>query len=51
MARSQLTRLITCLAVFRTQNTLMQREVSHHCTLGRPHTTHRCPCGIEWGES
>jgi len=48
MAHSQLTRLITCLAVFRTQQT--QRHVTHHCSLPQPHTTHRCPCGIQWDE-
>lgn len=40
MAQLQGIRLITCLAVYRTQ------RVNHHCTLQRPHTTHRCSCGI-----
>ena len=39
--------LVTCLVVFRTPR-YPTAGVSHHCTRQLPHTTHRCPCGIEW---
>ena len=39
--------VLTCLAVYRTPH-WPTSDVAHRCTRQKPHTVHRCPCGIEW---
>jgi hypothetical protein len=40
--------LLTCLAVFKSQQWPYVGGLAHHCRRELPHTVHKCACGIEW---
>jgi hypothetical protein len=40
-------RLVTCLATYRTLNTVIPATI-HHCRIDTLHVIHYCPCGIAW---